>query len=359
MKFTMQDSYNSIQAYEGIKPYMEILFSNFLEELYPEDVRELSLEEAEKVIRETPWGEPFTVINEQLLAAANESLQLMGDYGEGRRCCIPLWNLSNKDWFFPKKRDHGYERVFLIAPVVTQCEKGKKPAVIICPGGGYEDVCFTNEGSPIQNFMEENGFIPFILNYRVAPDVYPHPQMDLTLAILYVRAHCVAYGVDPAKIGVMGSSAGGHLCAYQPIIHDSLKNWTIEELEQRQEDTKVYEHLSSRPDFICLNYPVISFVKEMHEGSFQCLTKGKEELREELSVENRIEADYPPTFVWACEDDEIVPCSNAVRMGKALKSKNIPYECHIYPSGGHGCGLAKYKEAKNWSLEFLRWQRLL
>ena len=88
-----------------------------------------------------------------------------------------------------------------------------------------------------------------------------------------------------------------------------------------------YKGISVKPDKICLNYPVISFLEEDHEPSFQALTGGNETLRNKLSVEQHIDITYPKTFVWACEDDALVPASNAKRMGEALKRAGVPISC--------------------------------
>ena len=178
-----------------------------------------------------------------------------------------------------------------------------------------------------------------ILKYRVSPAVYPAPQEDLSLAIRYVREHALEYGVDPDNILTLGASAGGHLCASQAA------------LAKRVEDT---------PDKICLCYPVISFTEEPHEGSAELLTGGDTSLRKMLSAENLVTESYPETFVWTCADDDCVPPSNAVRMGAALKKAHVRHELFVYPSGGHGCGLAFSKEAHDWSramVEFFKDQQ--
>ena len=110
-----------------------------------------------------------------------------------------------------------------------------------------------------------------------------------------------------------------------------------------------YKGISVKPDKICLNYPVISFLEEDHEPSFQALTGGNETLRNKLSVEQHIDITYPKTFVWACEDDALVPASNAKRMGEALKRAGVHCELNIYPAGGHGCRLGEETSAKGWA----------
>ena len=256
------------------------------------------------------------------------------------RRAISLWNES-EDWSLKKDRKGEKESVFLLAPdnIAEEVRKKRRPAVIICPGGGYCEVCFSGEGTPILNYMEVQGYAAFILKYRVSPAVYPAPQEDLSLAIRYVREHALEYGVDPDNILTLGASAGGHLCASQAA------------LAKRVEDT---------PDKICLCYPVISFTEEPHEGSAELLTGGDTSLRKMLSAENLVTESYPETFVWTCADDDCVPPSNAVRMGAALKKAYVRHEIFVYPSVGHGCGLAFSKEAHDWSramVEFFKDQQ--
>lgn len=114
------------------------------------------------------------------------------------------------------------ENTFLIAPSISEIEKDKekKPAVIICPGGGYEAVCFSGEGTPIMHYMEAQGYRAFILKYRVAPAMYPAPHEDLALAIQYVRANAEEYGIDENDIMILGASAGGHLCSSFAALYE-------------------------------------------------------------------------------------------------------------------------------------------
>lgn len=359
MKFDRSHTLKEIMQYPGMQKYLDVFFEEYLLSLFPENTWNLPLKEAEEIIGLTPWEEAFYVVTGQLLDAANEALDIMVNK---TRTCIPLWYPESREWEFPARSVKGKEGVFLIAPVyendsIKEKNSQKKeagPAVIICPGGGYEDVCFANEGSPMQNFMEEAGYTAFLLKYRVAPSRYPAPQLDLAMAILYVRSHAKEYGIDPCNLMLMGSSAGGHLCSSMGALHEQIWKELEKELEHSlPEMAGVLQQISLRPEKICLNYPVINMETEQHEGSFQCLTGGEEVLRTALSIDRRVGREYSKTFVWACEDDDLVPPSNARRMGEALEAHQVPSELHIYPSGGHGCGLALTKEAKDWSSQML------
>ena len=336
MRITKYNSMNDILAYPDMENYLRVFYSEYLLDMYPKEAYHLPLARMEQ-IGKTPWGEPFSIIVDQLIDAVNLILDLREN---GTRRAISLWNES-EDWSLKKDRKGEKESVFLLAPdnITEKVRKKRRPAVIICPGGGYCEVCFSGEGTPILNYMEAQGYAAFILKYRVSPAVYPAPQEDLSLAIRYVREHALEYGVDPDNILTLGASAGGHLCASQAA------------LAKREEE---------KPDKVCLCYPVISFTEEPHEGSAELLTGGDTSLREMLSAENLVTESYPETFVWTCADDDCVPPSNAVRMGSALKKAHVRHELFVYPSGGHGCGLAFSKEAHDWSramVEFFKDQQ--
>lgn len=335
MKFTKYNSMEDILKYPDMDRYLKIFYSEYLLSMYPEELNGLPVARIEQVAK-TPWGEPFSIVTDQLMDAVNLVLDLFENH---TRQAVSLWSEDGESWNLEKESAGGKDKVFLIAPADRKtdgksskksaaAETHKRPAVIICPGGGYEEVCFSGEGTPVMQYMEAKGYCAFILRYRVGRDgVYPAPQEDLSRAIQYVRQHAEEYGADPENIMTLGFSAGGHLCASHAALCEA--------------DVK--------PAKVCLAYPVISFVNAPHEGSARALTGGDEKMRESLSVEKLVTSAYPPTFVWTCADDDCVPPSNAIHMGEALKSAGVRYELHIYPSGGHGCALAFSKEAYDWS----------
>lgn len=344
MRFTKYNSLNDILNYPDMSRYLKIFYSDFLLDLFPKDMAEEPLALLEH-FGKTPWEEPFSLVTDQLLDAANMILSFTQDH---TRICVPLWNLKKGRWTLEDEEKDDRNKVFLLAPV--QVDEKKKPAVIICPGGGYEEVCFSNEGNPIYHYMEAQGYRAFILRYRVAPNRYPKPQMDLALAIQYIRKNAKQYKIDPNDIMVLGASAGGHLCASEAALYEKIAKLD-------PDTSKMYEPISARPDKVCLCYPVISFSKEPHEGSFLSLTGANENLRKTLSVENMITSTFPKTFVWACEDDDCVPSGNARLISQVLKKKGVECKLCIYKSGGHGCGLAFSKEPWSWSREMLTWMR--
>lgn len=341
--YTKYNSMADIMAYPSMEDYIKIFYSEYLLEMFPEEFYNEPLAMTQHYGK-TPWEEPFFVIVDQLVDAAN----LIVDIFENKtRRCVSLWN-PKEDWSLKKESLGGKNQVFLLAPEIKkEMKKERKPAVIICPGGGYEAVCFSGEGTPVLNYMEAAGYRAFILKYRVAPCKYPEPQEDLTLAIQYLRCHGEEYGINPQDIMVLGASAGGHLCGSQAALYKELEGVTPEP----------YNQFSGRPNQVGLCYPVISFVHEPHEGSFQNLCGGDEKYRKALSVEGLVDESYPPTFVWTCRDDDCVPPSNAEIMGEALTKAGVIHQLHMYPQGGHGCGLAFSKSAYTWSRSLVEFRK--
>lgn len=356
--FTRYHSFHDIMDYPYMREYLKVFFSENNLELFPKEIRHLPLALAEQMT-DSPWVGAFCQVTNQFLDAVETVLDITDRH---IRRCVSLWE-DGEDWTPEKERKGGKASVFLLTPEYEQrsdtsdCKEAKddkkkdRPAVIICPGGGYEKVCFSGEGNPVMNYMEAKGYVTFVLKYRTKPERYPAPQEDLALALKYVRKHAAKYGVDSHQIMLMGFSAGGHLCASLPCFCREIAGRLSMETGERILPEDIW------PDRLCLGYPVITFGEECHEGSFQALTGGDESLREALSLEKQITADYPATFLWACEDDDCVPVSNAVRMGMALKEAGIRYELYTYPTGGHGCNLAFGNSARTWTEEMIRFMK--
>lgn len=218
-------------------------------------------------------------------------------------------------------------------------------AVIIFPGGGYGFLA-DHEGSAYAKFLAANGYTAFVIKYRLAPQ-YRHPAMisDAARAVRLVRANAADMNINPNKIGVMGSSAGGHLAASVSTLH---------ELGLREENESSEKNLG-RPDFAILCYPVISGVESYgHKGSFANLLGDECEGEKAtlLSMEKSADATTPPTFIFHTWQDACVPVENALAYAMRLKSQNVPFDLHVYEVGGHGMGLA---DGHPWGTELLRW----
>lgn len=348
MGFTRYHSLQEILDAPQMEEYLQVFFSKDQLALFPKEMRNLPLALVEHELP-SPWEGGFFQVVNQLLDAVHTIQDITV---RNTRRCISLWD-QETDWTLEKERQGGRASVFLLTPEHTQAcgqtaeQSAKRPAVILCPGGGYEQVCCSGEGNPMMNYMEAKGYAVFLLRYQTAPARYPAPQEDLALAMQYVREHAQEYGADAQNIMLMGFSAGGHLCASFACFYKEI----AQKLSQKTGKQIAWRML--RPDKLCLAYPVVSFLEECHEGSFAALTGADESMREALSIEKQVTDDFPPAFLWTCADDDCVPPSNVKRLAAALKAHKIVHQFCIYPSGGHGCNLAFGNSARGWTKEML------
>ena len=239
-------------------------------------------------------------------------------------------------------------------------EAANRPAVIICPGGGYSFEAAVREGNRIAEKFNEQGVVAFVLKYRL-PEFNPPkagelpvPQQDLFRATQIVRSRAAEWHLDPAKIGIVGFSAGGHLAASGATLFDRAS--TLSQLAHADDPSKV----SARPDFAILIYPVITFGEAAHKGSREHLL-GKDapkELIEQYSAERNVTANTPPLFILHAADDKVVPVANALMMAEAASKNAVPCTLVLLHSGGHGFGVgAPNTEAANWMENLFAWLR--
>jgi acetyl esterase/lipase len=210
--------------------------------------------------------------------------------------------------------------------------KATGAAIVICPGGGYAHLA-PHEGADYARFLNECGVAGFVLKYRLASDGYHHPAMlqDAARAVRLVRARAGEWKLDPHRVGIMGSSAGGHLASTLVTHFDAGKPDAADPVERQ----------SSRPDLGILCYAVITMGQFTHQGSKLNLL-GKDpspELVRELSNELQVTKDTPPCFVWHTYEDNAVPVENSLQFAEALRRAGVPCDLHIYQKGPHGLGL--------------------
>ena len=206
-------------------------------------------------------------------------------------------------------------------------------AMVICPGGGYAHLA-PHEGNDYALWLNQHGVTCFVLKYRLGSSGYHHPAMlnDAARAVRWVRAHADDYKIDPKRVGIMGSSAGGHL-ASTLVTHFDAGDTNATDAIERQ---------SSRPDLGILCYAVISLGEFAHKGSEQNLL-GKNpspELVQLLSNELQVTTNTPPCFIWTTFEDKTVPMENSLLFAGALRKNHVPFDLHVYQKGGHGMGLA-------------------
>lgn len=219
-----------------------------------------------------------------------------------------------------------------LTPYLPDPAQATGSALIICPGGGYANLS-RPEGEGYARFFNAHGIAAFVLKYRLGTGGYHHPAMlqDAARAVRTVRAHAAEWKLDPAKIGIIGSSAGGHLTATLMTHFDAGKADATDPIERQ----------SSRPDVGILCYAVITMGDYTHQGSKDNLL-GKNppaELVQELSNELRVTKETPPCFIWHTYEDRTVPVENSLQFAAALRRAGVPFDLHIYQKGGHGIGL--------------------
>lgn len=209
-------------------------------------------------------------------------------------------------------------------------------AIVVCPGGGYAHLAMDHEGKQIAEWFNSMGVTAFVLQYRHNGSGHQHPvpMMDGQRAMRTVRARAAEWGIDPAKIGVIGFSAGGHLASTLGTHFDAGKPNTADPIKRA----------GSRPDFMILCYPVISMTaRYTHAGSRENLL-GKlpgSNLARKMSNELQVTSRTPPTFIWSTDADDVVPVENSVAFYQAMKRAGVPGELHVFQNGPHGLGLAR------------------
>jgi acetyl esterase/lipase len=258
---------------------------------------------------------------------------------------IPLW---------PKGAPGQHGTNDFDIPTITPylCETNATgAAIVICPGGGYEHLA-PHEGHDYALWLNQHGVTCFVLKYRLGSHGYHYPAefQDVTRAMRWVRAHADDYKIDPKRIGIMGSSAGGHLASMLLTHFDSGNKKSDDPIERE----------SSRPDIGILCYAVITMGKYTHQGSKENLL-GKNpspKLVKFVSSELQVTPQTPPCFLWTTFEDKTVPMENTMMFAEALRKNHVPFALHIFENGGHGMGLKDkppFAHPHPWANDCLFW----
>ncbi len=208
-----------------------------------------------------------------------------------------------------------------------------RPLVLVCPGGGY---AYTSdrEADPLAMQFLAMGYHGAVLRYSCAPAVYPTALTELAWSMALIRRNARDWYVNPEQVLVLGCSAGGHLAASMGVFWKEA--FLAGALGLREEEQRLL-----RPDGMILCYPVITSGEFAHRGSFQCLLGEREtELSPRMSLENQVDEDTPPAFIWHTYEDGAVPVENSLLFVGALRKAKVPVEFHMYPRGSHGLSLA-------------------
>ena len=214
-------------------------------------------------------------------------------------------------------------------------DKQNGAAVIVCPGGGYHILAMDLEGTEVCEWLNSIGVTGILLKYRVpkrADAEKPAAFQDVQRAVGLVRAHAKEWNIDPKRIGVLGFSAGGHLAAHLSNQCDPRSYSAIDDADR----------LSCRPDFVVLIYP----------GGLTSKEQG-----DRLAPELTVNSNTPPTFMAMAQDDP-VRVENVLVYAAALRKAEVPFELHVYPTGGHGYGLRASKDfVTTWPVRVSDWMR--
>jgi acetyl esterase/lipase len=251
---------------------------------------------------------------------------------------IPLWPEGVPDakpGLGPEHDDNGHianvsePTLTVYGPAV---DRPNGTAVIICPGGGYVRLSTQREGEQYAAWLGTLGITSFVLKYRMQEFGHPAPLRDVLRAVRIVRSQAARYHIRPDRIGVMGSSAGGHLAASAGTLFDHPLGRTGAELDK----------VSARPDFLMLLYPVITMEgPAVHAGSRKALLGANPSAADVqlMSVEKQVTSATPPTLLIHTQEDRTVPVENSILFYQALTRAKVPAEMYLFEHGGHGMGM--------------------
>lgn len=228
---------------------------------------------------------------------------------------------------------------------------GLQPCIIVCPGGGYHGRA-AHEGDPISERLAQMGVASCVLHYRVSPWRHPSALADGVRAIRILRHRAAEFGLDPERIGILGFSAGGHAAAHVATRHQDIGALVGDDIDRA----------SGRPDLLVCCYAVLSCISDAHDGSWRNLLGPNATWNERraASIEERINAQTPPTFFWSSDDDQAVPVINTYNVAQRLARHGVPHEVHVYERGQHGLGLGNVPGREDphiaqWATALERW----
>ena len=259
---------------------------------------------------------------------------------------FPLWEGAVPGALGSEPKDTPTITVY---PAQPGSQKGSSPhpAMIILPGGGYTFIA-QHEGPAYAEWLSASGFTSFMVTYRLASDGYRWPTMlwDAARAVRWVRCHAEEYGVDPRRIGLIGSSAGGHLLASLATHYD----------EGQPASADPVERFSSRPNLGVLCYAPVLVDPPQYAGLLAERLFGEgasPQQMDAISPLKAVTAQTPPCFMMHTVEDEKVDVMHSLMFAEALKQNGVPFEVHIYAQGRHGIALSIKDHP--WPGECIRW----
>ena len=229
-------------------------------------------------------------------------------------------------------------------------EDKKRPAMLVLAGGGYRGVSAREQEPVIVKFLAQ-GYNVFSLDYSVAPVGYPSQLLEAAMAMAFIRENAKEFFIFADKLGVIGFSAGGHLaCSIGTLYKDQvIKDYLGERASL------------CRPDVMVLCYSVILSGEYAHKGSIDVLSKGDEEIVKKVGLDNNVDSETPPTFLWHTGTDGAVPVENSLFFAKKLRDNGVKFELHVFEDGDHGLSVATlesnrvHEHVQKWVELCLRW----
>ena len=256
---------------------------------------------------------------------------------------IPMWDK------IPGPTDGGLPEFTYYEPAEPKTDA----AVVIFPGGAYLHLA-EHEGKGYAEYLAAAGYHAFVCRYRVRLEekqtLYPWPLVDARRAVRLVRKSAAEYGIDPGRIAVMGSSAGGHLVAMASTYFGPLDGETSDEIDA----------VDCRPNATISCYGVVAapFIEGDKEWLRSCLLGGSDEHWLEASPELNVTESTPPAFLWNTSDDPVVNVIHLYKYATALREHGVPHEVHVFPHGSHGMGLGLWDPSVGqWGPLMLNWLR--
>ncbi|WP_345816667.1 alpha/beta hydrolase (plasmid) [Paraburkholderia sp. PREW-6R] len=250
---------------------------------------------------------------------------------------IPLWGSLKGSLPF------GTGRLELFAPTTPRA--ARNPAVIVVPGGGYKVVA-PQECTPVALVLREHGFHVGILYYRTTPHAFPHAFNDLTRAVRLLRNNADGFGIDGARIGLIGFSAGGHLAglvSFAPNLHTDL-------------DDDLVDAVSARPNRLMLVYALVRLSPPTHEESvrnFLGASQADLRTRRQFDLERLLDSQSPPFHLTHAIDDDVIPISGALALADRARDLGVPFDWNIMHHGGHGFTLRAGLTSTDWPKSLL------
>ncbi|MCL5021106.1 MAG: alpha/beta hydrolase [Bacteroidetes bacterium] len=214
-----------------------------------------------------------------------------------------------------------------------------RPAVVICPGGGYNHLAIELEGTSVAKWLNENGIAAFVLKYRLKPD---QAFEDAKRALSLLRSGAKKYGINPNLLGIAGFSAGGQVAAEVATHYKDAPSRVL------------VDGVSCKPDFVIFGYPALDWLHPDADEEYARLGSKASF----VPYYHLVDKDTPPTFIVHAADDKTVPVIQSIQFFTALEKAGVPCELHVFEKGGHGFGLGDGRGAVDkWPGLCIEWMR--